>query len=238
MVTDLMPLKVENAIVRRRGKTLIGPVDLTVTARGCTAVIGPNGAGKTTLLRALHGLERLSEGTARWACTTDEARQRQAFVFQTPIVLRRNVRDNLVYPLRLSGTPRKESMELVGEWAERVGLSDALDQPAGDLSGGEKQKLALARAMVRSPEVLFLDEPCSSLDGRSMREFEEILRDVIGAGTHVILSTHDMGQARRLADQIIFLLHGRVHESGPAPGFFDAPSTREARAFLSGEIVE
>ena len=237
-MSDLFPLKVEQAVSRRRGKVLVGPVDLTLKARGTTVVIGPNGAGKTSLLRMLHGIARLNAGKITWNCPQDEAQRRQSFVFQTPVMLRRSVRDNLAYPLRVLGTPRAEALQQADDWAERVGLGYAVNRPATVLSGGERQKLAIGRALIRSPDVLFLDEPCSSLDGRATREIEDILQKAAASGTRLIMSTHDMGQARRLASEVLFILGGKVHEFGPATSFFDGPQTAQARAFLRGDIVE
>ncbi len=237
-MSDLFPLQVSDAQVRRRGKVLVGPVDLTLQAGGVTIVIGPNGSGKTSLLKMLHGILRLNRGVVKWACTTDEAQKRQAFVFQTPVMLRRTVLENLVYPLRLLKVPKTEAHQRAGDWAGRVGLGDALRRQATVLSGGERQKLAMARALIRDPDVLFLDEPCASLDGRAMREIETILQNAAASGTRIIMSTHDMGQARRLADEVLFILHGKVHEFGPAAGFFDTADTPQARAFLNGDIVE
>lgn len=237
-MSDLFPLVVSGAVTSRGGKVLVGPVDLQLEASGTTVVIGPNGSGKTSFLRMLHGTARLSEGTVGWACGTQAARQASAFVFQRPILLRRSVVENLVYPLRVKGVPRKEARALAQVWADRVGLSDMLDRAAPVLSGGEQQKLALARALITKPEVLFLDEPCASLDGRSMFEIEETLREAQKGGTRLILSTHDMGQARRLATDVVFLLRGKVLEHAQAAHFFEAPSTPQAQAFLNGDIVE
>ena len=237
-MSGMLPLNVEGAVSRRRGRVLVGPVNLRLEQDGITIVIGPNGAGKTSLLRMLHGIARLHEGRIDWACAEEVARERQAFVFQTPVMLRRSVQDNLAYPLRLTGVKRTEARERAGEMAEKVGLAYALKRPATVLSGGERQKLALGRALVRAPEVLFLDEPCASLDGRAMREVEAILQTAAREGTRLIMSTHNMGQARRLASEVIFLLGGRIHEQGPAPDFFEATKTAQARAFLNGDIVE
>lgn len=234
----LFPLTVRGAATRRRGKRLVGPVDLDWDGAGTCVVIGPNGSGKTTLLRLLHGIARLHEGQVTWACDTDTARRAQAFVFQRPVMLRRTVAENLIYPLRLAGTSRTEARQAAEYWAGKVGLSDMIDRAATVLSGGEQQKLAIARALICDPELVFLDEPTASLDGRATREIEDILRDSIAAGTRVILSTHDMGQARRLADQVVFLLRGEVHETGAAAAFFDTPQTPAAQAFLNGDIVE
>ncbi len=238
MVEVLLPLIAKGLIVRRRGKTLLGPIDMTLDASGVTVVLGPNGAGKTTLLKALHGLERLSAGSLDWNVSTSQARARQAYVFQTPILLRRSVQGNLAYPLTLARLPKAEIDKAVRLWAKRINLGDALELSAARLSGGEKQKLALARALIGSPDLLFLDEPSTNLDGRSTREIEAILREAQQAGTRIILATHDLGQARRLANEVVFLRNGQIHESGSAADCLKAPQTPELRAFLNGDIVE
>ncbi|HHL21008.1 MAG TPA: ATP-binding cassette domain-containing protein [Aliiroseovarius sp.] len=235
---DILPLKLSGAVARARGKTLVGPVDLTLGTTGLTMVIGPNGAGKTTLLRLMHGLERCREGRIDWAVARDVARRRQAFVFQAPIMMRRRVLDSLAYPLHLTGMPRTEARARASEIAGRFGLGALLDNWAPLLSGGEKQKLALARALIIDPQVLFLDEPCANLDGRAMREFEALLAREARAGRRIIMSSHDMGQVRRLAGDVVFLVGGRICEHAPAERFFAAPETPQARAFLNGDIVE
>ena len=237
-MSAILPLTVEGALTRRHGKVLVGPVDLTLGPDGVTIVIGPNGAGKTSLLRMLHGIARLGAGRLAWNCSENEARKRQAFVFQTPAMLRRSVRDNLVFPLQLHGVARAEARERAADWAERVGLGYAFMRPATVLSGGERQKLAIGRALIREPEVLFLDEPCASLDGRATREIEDILREAAAAGTRLVMSTHDMGQARRLATEVLFLVGGKIVEHGSSPAFFDTPKTARASAFLRGDIIE
>ncbi|MFW8633663.1 ATP-binding cassette domain-containing protein [Cribrihabitans pelagius] len=235
---QMFPLVARGALVRRRSKILVGPIDLELGGQGTSIVIGPNGAGKTTLLKMLHGIVRLGGGRLGWACPVAEAQKHQAFVFQTPVMLRRTVLDNITYPLRLTGMGRKEARARAEDWAGRVGLEGILGRQATNLSGGERQKLALARALVREPQVLFLDEPCAALDGRATREIEAILARAAASGTRLIMSTHNMGQARRLADEVIFVLGGRIHERAPADAFFAGPETSEARGFLNGDIVE
>ncbi|GLT11096.1 ABC transporter ATP-binding protein [Sulfitobacter porphyrae] len=235
---ELFPMQARGIESRRHGQVLVGPVDLMLEGQGACVVIGPNGSGKTTLLRLLHGTARLSAGRIDWACSTEEARHHQGFVFQRPVMLRRTVMENLAFPLRLRKVPAGEARARARDWAARVGLERMLERPAPVLSGGEQQKLALARALISEPKVLFLDEPCAALDGRATREIEEILTAAKSNGTRLILSTHDMGQARRLADDVLFLLGGRIHESGPAETFFNRPETPQARAFLRGDIVE
>ena len=227
-----------NAVeVRRRGKTILGPVDLTLNEVGFTMVLGPNGAGKTTLLKVLHGVERISRGDIHWPKPVAQVQGTQAYVFQTPVMLRRSVRQNLAYPLKLISMARPEIEQRTTKWAAKIGLSNALDQPAARLSGGEKQKLALGRALIRDPKVLFLDEPCANLDGQSTRDIEELLRAAQQNGTRILMTTHNLGQCRRLASDIIFMLNGRVHEAASAEAFLTAPQTEQARAFLEGDIV-
>ena len=235
---SLFPLKVVGAQTRRRGKVLVGPVDLDLKGDGTTVIIGPNGSGKTTLLRLLHGTARLNAGTIDWHQPIETVREAQSFVFQRPVMLRRSVLDNIAYPQLIRGVAKSDALTEARTWAERVGLGDMLKRAATSLSGGEQQKLALARAFITDPQVVFLDEPCASLDGRATAEIEAILRDQKARGTRFIMSTHDMGQARRLADEVVFLRGGQVHEMARAPGFFDAPQTDAARAFLKGDIVE
>ncbi|MEL7280019.1 MAG: ATP-binding cassette domain-containing protein [Pseudomonadota bacterium] len=234
----MFPLRVRGAKSSRRGAVLVGPVDLDITGEGTTVVVGPNGSGKTSLLALLHGTNRLTGGEILWSQPMMEARAAQAFVFQRPVMLRRSVIDNIAYPLLVRGIGRKAGLSQARDWAVRVGLGAMLDRPARSLSGGEQQKLALARAMIGAPKLLFLDEPCAALDGRATREIETILKEVRADGTHLILSTHDLGQARRLGDDIVFMLRGQVHETAKAADFFTAPHTAEAAAFLRGDIVE
>lgn len=238
MVEAPQSVALKDVQIKRRGKVILGPVNLDLAGTGFTIVLGPNGAGKTTLLKVLHGVERISSGTMQWSVSDEQARQSQAYVFQRPIMLRRSVRKNLAYPLQLMGKSKSEIAEKVTEWADKVGLTEMLDHPAPRLSGGEKQKLALGRALIRRPSVLFLDEPCANLDGRSIREIEAVLQDANASGTRIIMTTHSLGQARRLASDVVFLLNGKLHEQGRAPGIFNAPQTTEANAFFKGDIVE
>ena len=234
-MSNMFPLTLSKLSVRRRGKTVLGPIDLVIDQGGPTMVIGPNGSGKTTLLRVMHGIERISEGTAEWA-EPDHANH--AYVFQSPVVLRRTVAENLSYPLRVIKRAKPEINSAVEYWIEQIGLGKVANRSATRLSGGERQKLAIARALIRNPEVLFLDEPCSNLDGQSTREIETLLLETAKAGTRIIMSTHDMVQARRLAADIIFMKSGHIAEKGLAPDVFSTPQTPELQAFLKGDILE
>lgn len=236
-MTNILPLRLKDVMVKRRGKRLIGPVSTELGASGITMILGPNGSGKTTLLKVMHGVERVSSGQVGWAVPDHEAQHHQAYVFQSPIMLRRSVIDNLRYPLQLHDTPKAEREARVTEWAGRIGLDDHLSVQATRLSGGEKQRLALGRALIRRPEVLFLDEPCANLDGASTRDIEALLGEAHAAGTRIVMTTHNIGQAKRLATDAIFMLHGEIWESGPADRFFDAPETPELQAFFRGDII-
>lgn len=235
-MSALFPLKVVDLTVRRRGATLLGPVSHDFGNDGLTMVIGPNGAGKTTFLKALHGIERVASGTVSWSAPAAEVRARQAYVFQTPTMLRRSVRENLAYPLRLIGTSRTEIAAACEVWATRIGLGDALERAAPRLSGGERQKLALARALIRKPDVLFLDEPCANLDGQATADIEALLSQALETGTRIIMTSHNVGQIRRLATDFVFLLRGKAHETGPAE-CLARPQTKELAAFLKGDII-
>ncbi len=231
---SILPLTLEGVSYARNGHTLLHDISLTLAGDRATVVLGPNGAGKSLLLRLCHGLIAPSTGVVRWA---RDAVDRQAMVFQRPVMLRRSVAANLSYPLRLLGLSHDERHGRVREALAMAGLTPLADRYARSLSGGEQQRLALARAWVRRPEVLFLDEPTANLDPAAIRRVEAIVKAFRDAGTKVILTTHDLGQARRLADEVVFLHHGKLMEQAPAERFFAGPATAEARAFVRGELL-
>lgn len=235
---SILPLSLKNVTVRKRGKVLLNDVSAQFEGTGFTIVMGPNGSGKTTLLRTLHGLERIRSGSLTWYVDLQTSQTQQAFVFQTPIIMRRSVLDNIAYPLILSGVGKQQAREQAHHWMEAVGLAASEQMDAHFLSGGERQKLAIARALIAKPQVLFLDEPTTNLDGRSTREIEDILQQANQSGTRLIMTTHDLGQAKRLASDIVFLHNGQILETGSAKAFFNEPKTEQASAFLKGDIVE
>ena len=237
MVTPILPLTLSQVQVVKQGKRILGPLDYKLSGRGITVVLGPNGSGKTTFLRTMHGLEHIRAGRLYWACTTLAARKSQAFVFQTPILLRRTVLDNIAYPLLVDGSTKATAYARAQEIAERIGLGGLLGVMGTAISGGEKQKLALARALVRKPQVLFLDEPCANLDGSATKDIEAILMDEKANGTRLIMSTHNVAQACRLADDVVFLYRGLLHDQGSSATFFTTPATNEALTFLNGGIL-
>ncbi|WP_143535146.1 ATP-binding cassette domain-containing protein [Roseivivax jejudonensis] len=228
-------MRARGLTLRRGGVAVVDRIDLDLGLRGCTAILGPNGAGKSLLLRLLHGLEPPEAGAVTWngAPASREVTARQALVFQTPVLLRRSVGANLDFVLRA----RRRDRGLRAALLDRVGLGDKADRPARLLSGGEKQRLALARALATGPDVLFLDEPTASLDPGSVLMIERIVREEAERGTRLVIVTHDVAQARRLADDVVFLHRGRVIEHAPTDTFFAAPAAEAARDFLAGRIV-
>ncbi len=196
-----------------------------------TVVLGPNGAGKSVLLRTLHGLIAPTSGTVSWSRPV-----RQAMVFQRPVMLRRPALANLRYALAVNGVAEPERSRLAAAALARVGLEPIASRPARVLSGGEQQRLALARAWALKPEILFLDEPTASLDPGATAEIERVIASIAAEGTRIVMTTHNLGQARRLADEIVFIHAGRAAERTAADRFFDQPASNEARLFLQGEL--
>jgi len=216
----------------------VGPLSLRLDKAGRTLIMGPNGAGKSLLLRAVHGLIEPTRGRVTWGGSAPAAtRRRRAMVFEKPVLLRRSALANVEYPLAVRGLARVERRARALAMLERTGLSDLAERPARVLSAGEQQRLALARAWALEPEVLLLDEPTAALDPSATRAVESLIEKIAASGTKVIAVTHDLGQARRLADEILFLHHGRLVERSPAERFFEDPGTREARAFLKGDLL-
>ncbi len=234
-----LPLQAEGLCYAANGVPILRGASFVLEAGPPTLVIGPNGAGKSVLLRLLHGLLAPSGGAVRWAGESRGGGRmpRDAMVFQRPVMLRRSVLANAAYPLKLAGLPRAERLARARTALGRVGLDGLADRPARRLSGGEQQRLALARASALDPEVLFLDEPCASLDPAATRAVEDIVAGIAARGTKVVMTTHDLGQARRLAGEILFLHRGRLLEHAPAAEFFAGPRAPEAAAFLRGELV-
>lgn len=229
----ILPLETDGLGFAAGALRILSGVTLRIEAGAPTIILGANGAGKSVLLRLLHGLLPPSEGRVTWSGS--EPSRRQAMVFQRPVLLRRSALANVLYPLRLAGVPDRAARAL--EALDLVGLSALAERPARRLSGGEQQRLALARAAATRPEVLFLDEPCASLDPAATRAVEEIVGRLAARGTKIVMTTHDLGQARRLAGDVVFLHAGRVREHTPAAAFFAGPATAEASAFLRGELL-
>jgi tungstate transport system ATP-binding protein len=234
--SDLPVMFVEVSILAGE-VTILDRVSLILAAGPPTVLIGPNGAGKTTLLRAAMGLLPPTQGRITWGGRERVPPTRRAIMFQRPAMLRRSAADNVRYALKTAGVPRGQHETRITELFALVGLGGLEQRPARLLSGGEQQRLALARALARDPAVLLLDEPTASLDPAATKAIEDIVPAIAARGVKVVMSTHDIGQAKRLAGEIVLLHRGRVIESGPAEAFFAAPRSAEAKKFIAGELL-
>ena len=234
---SLLPLRLDAVVFEAGGRRIVDGVSLTLAAGVRTVVVGPNGAGKSVLLRLCHGLLHPTAGKIVWNAPElpGEAR-RQAMVFQRPVLLRRSALANVTHALAVARVRRSEQEPRAREALRKVGLEGLALDPARVLSGGEQQRVALARAWVLNPEVLFLDEPTANLDPGATHEIERVIEAMHAAGTRIVMVTHNLGQAKRLGDEILFLHQGRVVERAPADRFFKRPASKEAAQFLEGEL--
>lgn len=227
------PIKLSGVVLSLGGKVIFEDLSIDLPTHGCTVVLGPNGAGKSTLLELIHGLRVPDQGAVAWADKPAvQTTMQQALLFQKPVLLRRSVAANLTFVLRARGLPKSDAAKLL----RLVGLEDKANHPARNLSGGQAQRLAMARALALQPKLMLLDEPTVSLDPNSVASIEALITQAQAKGVGIILVTHDIAQARRLADWVVFLDKGRVCESGVAKPFFDAPQSVAAQAYLSGRI--
>jgi tungstate transport system ATP-binding protein len=234
----ILPLRVEALTYAVRGKPLVEGVSFEIAQGRRTIILGPNGAGKSLTLRLCHGLLAPTSGTIRWSGPeTRGGRKRHAMVFQRPVLLRRSALANIRHALGLALLTGRERRERAFAALERFGLAPLARRPARVLSGGEQQRLAMARAWALAPEVLFLDEPTAALDPAAARAVEEMIAAFHRDGMTIVMTTHDLGQAHRLADDVLFLHHGRLLEQTPAEEFFERPRSEPARAFVKGELL-
>ena len=236
MTNDGAPLlALAGASVRFGSFAALEDVDVQVRRGEFVALVGSNGSGKTTLLHALHGLLPLSGRR-----DVDAGGVSQAMVFQRPFMLRLSVLNNLRIALWLAGVPAAERTGRAREALERAGLADRADRPARTLSGGQQQRLALARAWAVRPDVLFLDEPTSNLDPAAKKEIEAMLAAFAADGMTLVMSTHNLGQAKRLASRVILLDAGRVRADLPSERFFaehaDLPLRQQRHALWSEDL--
>jgi tungstate transport system ATP-binding protein len=232
----MLPLELRDVCFAVNGRTLIDRVSVQIGAGPRTIILGPNGAGKSVLMRLCHGLLRPTAGAIVWRGGNGPRHSRQAMVFQRPVMLRRSALANVAYGLKLAGIASRECNLRARDVLEAVGLERQADRPARTLSGGEQQRLALARAWALGPEVLFLDEPTANLDPGAARDVESIISAIRATGTKIIMTTHNLGQARRLGDEILFLSQGRLVERAPVDRFFREPVAAEAAAFIKEEL--
>jgi tungstate transport system ATP-binding protein len=231
----MLPLVLDQICYAVDGKSIIDRVSMEIADGPRTVILGPNGAGKSVLMRLCHGLLAPTSGNISWRGPAG-GRGRQAMVFQRPVMLRRSAYANVVYGLELAGVSSRERALRARDVLEAVGLADVADHPARVLSGGEQQRVALARAWALGPEVLFLDEPTANLDPGATRDVESLVGQIRASGTKIVMSTHNLGQAKRLGDEILFLSQGRLVERTPVERFFTKPASAEADAFIRGEL--
>lgn len=238
--SSLLPIRAHNLTVGHNGRRILDTIDIELgTVPAITVLLGPNGAGKSLLLRLLAGLLTPDSGEVLWG-NAPPGRARASkigLVFQRPVLLRRTAAENIAFALTIAGIAKQEQAQRTAEILSASEMSHLADTPARVLSGGEQQRLAFVRALACDPDIFFLDEPTSNLDPASTAALEKMLRNVRAQGIPLVLITHDLGQARRLADEIIFLHKGRICERTPAKDFFNAPKSPEAAAYLKGEIV-
>ena len=234
----MLPLVVDGLGFSVREQWLLKDVSFSLGAHGLTFIVGPNGAGKSILLKICHGLLSPTTGTVRWASgSSRQQRQRQAMVFQKPVLLRRSARANVEYALSVRGVAKKDARERADRVLEATGLTAIAHRPARVLSGGEQQRLVLARAWALRPQVLFLDEPATHLDPAATAAIEDVIQQVSNAGSKIIMVTHDLGQVRRLADEVLFLHQGQLLEQAASEDFFAHAKSQEARAFVEGQLL-
>jgi tungstate transport system ATP-binding protein len=237
----VLPIVADSLRIVRGGRALIDTFSVTISGRSRISVIlGPNGAGKSLTVRALAGLIAPDEGHVTWAGqpVSEKLRSHVGVVFQKPVLLRRSAQDNIVYALTINGTSAGDAARQATEALASAGLAGVASSPARALSGGEQQRLALARALALKPDVLFLDEPTANVDPASTGSIEKQIKAARDAGTRICLVTQDLGQARRLADDVWFMHRGRIVEHAGAQAFFAGPQSNAARQFVAGEIVE
>ena len=234
--TDL-PLMLEDVSLLAREVTILDHVRLTFAAGAPTMLVGPNGSGKSSLMRIAMGLTQPNSGRVTYGGRSDVPPIRRAIVFQRPVMLRRTAVGNLRYALAAAGMLRAERDTAAQELLDRVGLGALSDRPARRMSGGEQQRLAIARALAKEPEIMFLDEPTASLDPAVTKATEDIIAGIAARGIKIVMATHDLGEARRLGGEIVLMNRGRIVEVADTHTFFTAPKTDAARRFVAGELL-
>ncbi|WP_321336218.1 ATP-binding cassette domain-containing protein [Breoghania sp.] len=238
-ITSVLPIAARGLALKRNNRPLIDGIDLVVNGQGITMIMGPNGAGKSLLMKLLVGLQRPDRGTVHWnGQAPDRARApRIGYVFQKPVLLRRSVLGNIMHALKAIGVRRAERRTLASQALARGHLEHLAAMPARLLSGGEQQRLALVRALAAHPQLLLLDEPTANLDPASTASIEALVLEAARAGTRVLFVSHDRGQVRRLADDVIFMHAGKIAERSSADAFFENPKSPLARHFLEGGLL-
>ncbi|WP_354441966.1 ABC transporter permease [Ottowia thiooxydans] len=229
---------VDQATVRFNQLVALNKATLTVNRSDRLILVGANGSGKTTLLRLMHGLLPCDEGRCELLALQPEGRQpRASMLFQRPFLLSLSVKSNIWIGLWLYGVPASERHDRCQRALARVGLLEHAERPARQLSGGQQQRLGLARAWALQPDILFMDEPTASLDPSAKAEIERLIEEVASTGVTIVMSTHNLGQAKRLATRVAYLQGGHLIVQRPVQEFFEGdPLPTEAAQFLQGEL--
>ena len=218
---SILPLKIDRVWFKIAGEILLENITLTIEKGSPKILMGANGSGKTLLMRVAHGLLMPTQGNVSWAENYRNFRSvRQTMVFQKPIMLRRTVKENLLFALNNVEKDRIKKEQLVQKALSEVNLAHKADAHAPTLSQGEQQKLAIIRACLLKPEVLFLDEPTSNIDPHYTREIESLIKNISNHGTQIIMATHNIDQAKRLNGEILFMKKGRLIDKRNTSEFF------------------
>ncbi len=241
--SQVCPVSVHDLHLSRAGRELLSVKELQLGLPDmpacCTVIVGPNGAGKSVLVRTLCNLLKPDNGCVEWAGQRPDKtrRHRVGLMLQKPVLLRRSAQANLTYALRQCGHTRRESRRISLIALEQAGLTQIARVQAHRLSGGEQQRLVLARALLLNPDILFLDEPTANVDAASTLVIEQQLRTAVTAGLNVVLISHDQGQVKRMADRVLLMHQGRILEHTNRQTFFNNPSHPLTQRWINGELL-
>ena len=239
-MAPINPVVGTDLFIHRAGRQLLGIPQIALGSYPCTTVVGPNGAGKSLLIKTLSGLLIPDSGSVTWAGTPPDSARRHkvGLLLQRPILLKRSALENVIYPLLIAGHTKSVAVALATSAMNEAGLGALVDIFAPQLSGGEQQRLALARALVLKPDMLFLDEATANVDAVSTLSIEQQLQRAMSEGLRVVMVSHDMGQVKRLADEVILMHNGAVIEQNARQQFFDHTTNNPvSRRWLAGELL-
>ena len=230
-----MEITISNLRKSYDGRQVLDVKEGRVRSGSRTAIVGPNGAGKSTLLKIIAGLESPDEGTVLYNGNNQFPQMDVTLVFQKPYLISSTVEKNIAYPMKLRGFSPEQIEKRITELTEELNLSGFRKQKSWKLSGGETQKVALARALSFRPKLLLLDEPTANIDPYTTSEIERMLLSI--TDTTIIMVTHNLAQAKRVCDDIIMLHEGQIVETGRAAEVLTAPKSEKARRFIEGELL-
>ena len=235
----VQPVSGQALQMERAGRVLLSVPGIEFGKAGCSVIVGPNGAGKSLLVRTLCGLIKLDSGRVYWAGTVPDASRRHqvGLLLQRPVLLRRTAMQNIAYALRKTGLSRKAAAEHACQSLHKAGLGTVMQVPSHRLSGGEQQRVALARALALKPDMLFLDEATANVDPASTLVIEQQLLGAMRAGLQVVMVSHDVGQVRRLANEVVLMHKGQIVEQSPREAFFEKTMNPVSRRWLAGELL-